>query len=151
MASLGHPCRLNFNGVSRLAFVTTETSLTEGQPNFARYLAVSWAGTLYKFLYIFGGSCPLTEFCPVQNSLCLKDLRWYRYCTALQQQASAKLCGVVQGMELENFRRKRHLYSAGRPSRWAPAHILVLSSFFPRVISPVADWMSFILPHMVWA
>ena len=28
-------------------------------------------------------------------------------------------------MELRNFRRGRHLYSAGRPSRWALAHILV--------------------------
>jgi len=32
---------------------------------------------------------------------------------------------VVQGMELRNFRRRRHLCSAGRPSRWASAHILV--------------------------
>jgi len=47
-----------------------------------------------------------------------------RYCTELQQRASAKLYGVVQGMELPNFRRGRHLYSAG-PSRWASAHILV--------------------------
>jgi len=31
---------------------------------------------------------------------------------------------VVQGMELRNFRRRRHLYSAGRPSRWISAHIL---------------------------
>jgi len=31
------------------------------------------------------------------------------YCTALQQRASAKLCGMVQGMELQNFRRRRHL------------------------------------------
>jgi len=33
----------NFNGFR----VTAETSLTGGQPNFARCLAVSWAGTLY--------------------------------------------------------------------------------------------------------
>ena len=64
-----------YETVSRLAFVITETSLTGGQPNFAQYLAVSWAGTLYKFLYIFGGSCPLTEFCPVQNSLYVQVLR----------------------------------------------------------------------------
>ena len=40
---------------------------------------------------------------------------------------SSKLCGVVQGMELWNFRRGRQLCSAsaGRPSRWASAHILV--------------------------
>ena len=39
-------------------------------------------------------------------------------------------CGVVKGMELRNFRRGRHLYSAGRPSRWASAHILFHFSFF---------------------
>ena len=40
--------------------------------------------------------------------------------------------------------RGRHRYSAGRPSRWASAHILVLLSFFffPRLFSAVADWMS---------
>jgi len=54
-------------------------------------------------------------------------LHWQRYCTALQQQASAKLCGVVHGMELRNFRRGRHLYLTGRLSRWASAHILVFS------------------------
>jgi len=27
---------------------------------------------------------------------------------------------------------------------------LLLSSFFPRLISAVADWMYAILPHMVW-
>ena len=47
------------------------------------------------------------------------------FCTALQQRMSAKLCGVVKGMELENFRRGRHLYSARRPSRWASTHTLV--------------------------
>jgi len=38
---------VNFKGVSRLAFVTAATSLTGGQPNFARCMAVSWPGTLY--------------------------------------------------------------------------------------------------------
>jgi len=63
LESLGHPSK--FQSVSRLAFATAPTSLTGGQPNRARSLAVSWAGTLY--VYIFGGSCPLTEFCPVQK------------------------------------------------------------------------------------
>jgi len=45
--------------------------------------------------------------------------------------------------------RERHLYSAGRPSRWALAHISS-SSYFHRLISAVRDWMSTILPHMVW-
>ena len=37
-----------------------------GQPNFARCLAISWARTLYIH---FCGSCPLMEFCQMQNSL----------------------------------------------------------------------------------
>jgi len=50
--SLGH---LNkFQRVSRLGSVTAAMSLTGGQPNFARCLAVSRAG--------FGGSCPWRNF-----------------------------------------------------------------------------------------
>jgi len=45
LASLGHPSK--FQRVSRLAFVTALTSFNEGQPNFARCLAVSWTVTLY--------------------------------------------------------------------------------------------------------
>ena len=58
------------------------------------------------------------------SNACLKCCQ--RYCMALEQRPSAKLCGV--GMELRNFRRGRHLYSAGRPSRWASAHIIVISA-----------------------
>jgi len=32
---------------------------------------------------------------------------------------SATVCGVVEGMQLRNFRRGHHLYSTGQPSRWA--------------------------------
>jgi len=41
-------------------------------------------------------------------------------------------CGVVQGMELSNFRRGRHLYSAGRSSRWSSVHILVMAALRSR-------------------
>jgi len=44
-SSLGHPNK--FQRVSRLAFVTAATLLTRGQPNFARWLAISWVGILY--------------------------------------------------------------------------------------------------------
>ena len=50
---------------------------------------------------------------------------WQRFLHGTRAAESAKLCGVVLGMELRNFRRGRHLYSAGRPSRLALAHILV--------------------------
>jgi len=36
---------------------------------------------------------------------------------------------VIQGMELQNFRRGHHLSSVGRPSRWALVHIPVLLFF----------------------
>jgi len=36
----------NFNQF-RVCFVTAAMSLTGGQPNFARFLVISWAGTLY--------------------------------------------------------------------------------------------------------
>jgi len=57
----------NFNGVRVL------TSVNGDQPNIARYLAVSWAATLYIHSE---GLLPLTEFCRVQNSLCVQALRY---------------------------------------------------------------------------
>jgi len=124
---LGHDS--NFQRVSRLGFVTAATSLTGRQPNFARCSAVSWAATLYNYIYIYtlsGALSPWRKFARCKIHFTSKScvlLYWQHYCTALQQQALAKLCGVVQGMELRNFRRGRHIYSAGRPSRWASAHI----------------------------
>jgi len=71
---------------------------------------------LLHYVYIFGGSCPLTEFRHVQNSLCVQVLS-SPILAALRHgtpaAGSAKVCGVVQGMELRNFRRGRHLYSLG--------------------------------------
>jgi len=58
----------NFN---RFRIITAATSLTGGQPNFARSLAVFWACTLYIH---FWGLLPLMEFCYVQNSLCIQVL-----------------------------------------------------------------------------
>ena len=56
---------------------------------------------------------------------------------------------VVGVSQTAALNRRRHLYWAGRPSRWALAHISS-TSFFPRLISAAGDWMSTILPHMVW-
>jgi len=52
---------------------------------------------------------------------------------------------MVQGMELRNFSRGRHLYSNGRPSCWQSSHILicffVLASFNVNV-GPVSNiWL----------
>ena len=34
---------------------------------------------LVHYMYIFGGSCPVTEFCQVQNSLCVQVLHAFFY------------------------------------------------------------------------
>ena len=53
----------NFSGFSHLGFITATTSFTRGQPNFARCLAVSWAGTLYiHFRRPPGGVLPSAKF-----------------------------------------------------------------------------------------
>jgi len=39
---------------------------------------------------------------------------------------------------------------AGRPYIFSSCRLFFLLLFFPRLISAVADWMSTILPHMVW-
>jgi len=70
LAILRHASK--FQRVSRLGFLTAPTSLNGGQQNFAGCLAVSWAGTLYIH---FGGSCSLTQFWHLQNSLCIQVLR----------------------------------------------------------------------------
>jgi len=83
---------------------------------------------LVHCIYIFRGSCPLTEFCQVQNSLFVQVLHSPILAALLHgtpAAGSAKLCGMVQGIEMQNFRRGRHLYSAGWPSRWASGYILV--------------------------
>jgi len=87
---------------------------------------------LVHCVYIFGSCCPLIEFRHVQNSFCVQVLRSAILAALLHgtpAMGSAKLCGMVQGMELRNFCRGRHLYSAGRPSRWASAHILAQHAF----------------------
>jgi len=73
------------------------------------------------YIVHFGGSGPLAQFLHVQNLLCVRVLRSPILAALLHgtpAAGSAKLCGVVQGMKLENFRRGRHLglYSAERPS-----------------------------------
>jgi len=146
----------------RLGFITAATSLNGSQPNFAQCLAVS---------YIFGGSCPVTEFCQVQHSLCVQVLRFPILAALLHGTRVVVVSQLTAALS-----RGRDLYSEGRPSRWALAHILVLSFFFMAalcnrgplyfcpvisllsiyllfsspIISAATDWMSTILLHMAW-
>jgi len=70
---------------------------------------------LVHYIYSPGVFAPWRNFvrCRIQvTSKSCVVLYWQRHCTALQQQVSAKLCGVVQAMELRNFRRRRHFHVA---------------------------------------
>jgi len=120
----GTPANFNTFSTSWLRYCTdiAQRRSTKLCTTFGRLLL--WC-TIYMQ---FWGLLPLTEFCQLQNSLCVQLLRSPKLTASLhgtRALASAKVCGVVQVMELRNFHRGRHLYSAGRPSRWASAHILV--------------------------
>ena len=76
------------------------------------------------YIHIFGGCCPITEFCQVQSSLCvLQDLRSPIGSVTARHSSSGREPNFAA------LSKGRHLYSAGRPSRWALAHILVLLLF----------------------
>jgi len=95
----------NFNGFRVLAsLVGRHRSLEVNQS-----LYDVWPSTgLLHYIYTFGGSCPWRNFATCKNSLCVL-LYWQHYCTTFDQWASAKLCGVVEGMESRNVRRRRHI------------------------------------------
>jgi len=120
----GNPA--NFNGFRVLASLLQRHHSSETN----KTLHDVWPspGLLHQ-IYIFGdyGILPGAKF-TLRPKSCVV-LYWQRHCMTLQQWTSAKHCGVVQGMELRSFCRGWHLYSAGWPSRWASAHILVFDMF----------------------
>ena len=115
-----------FQRVLCLGFITAATSLNGSRPNFARCLAVSWAGTLYLH---FPGLLPRNRILPGIKFSLRQSLALY-YITHVAARHSSSdhqpNCGMVQGMKLQNFRWGCHLYSAGRPSRLASTHTLVV-------------------------
>jgi len=51
------------------------------------------SSALVYYICIFGGSCQLTEFCQLQNSLCVRFfilLNWQHYCTVLEHWCQPK-------------------------------------------------------------
>jgi len=76
---------------------------------------------LVHYMYILG-AIAIAAFCSVQNSPCVQVLR------------SPTLAALLHGTwevgvrQTAAFSRGRHLYSVGRPSRWASANILVFTA-----------------------
>jgi len=129
--SLGHPSK--FQWVSGLGFVTAP-SLNGGQPHFVRCLAVSWAGTLY--IYIFGGSCPLTEFYHAGAKFTFRPNIAFSYIFSVIARHSSS----GRQPNFAAFSKGRHVYSSGRLSRWASVHILVLIFILHGIISNFYFW-----------
>jgi len=118
LASLGHPSK--FQPVSRLGFVTAATSLNGGQWNFAGCLTVSWAATLYMH---FEGLLPANWFSPAAKFTLRPSLAFsYIGSVTAQHSSSGRQPNFVawyKEWNLRNFRRGRHIYLSGRPSRLA--------------------------------
>jgi len=75
---------------------------------------------LVDYLYIFGGSCPVTEFLQVQNLLCVQVLRFSILAALLHGTRAVSASQTLRRgtrNAIKNLRRGRHLYSSGRPSR----------------------------------
>jgi len=120
LAGLGHPSK--FQRLSCLGFVTAATSLNGSQPNFARCLAVSWAGRLFinfRRLLPRNGILPRAKFTLRPASLALSYIG----------SVTARHSSSGREPNFSALSTRRHLYSAGRPSRWALAHILVTLCF----------------------
>jgi len=86
----------NFNGFRVLASLLRQHCSTEA----IQTLHDVWPSPgLVDYIYIFGGSCPLTEFCQVQNSLCVQVLHSPILAASLhgtpaEGVSQTKLCGV---------------------------------------------------------
>ena len=126
--SLGHPSK--FQRVSRLGFVTAATSLTGGQPNLARRLAVSCAGTL---LIHFRSLASWRNFARCKIHFAFQVLHSPILAALLH---GTRAAGVSQNLrratrnKITELSNRGGLYSAGWPSHWASAHILVLICCF---------------------
>ena len=70
----------NFNGFRFLASLLQRRRSTEANQT----LHDVWLSPgLVGYLYIFGGCCPVTEFCQVQNSLCVLQVLHFPVLAAL--------------------------------------------------------------------
>jgi len=100
--SLGHSSK--FQRVSRLGFVTAAMSLNGRMHNV-------WPSPgLVHYIYVFGGgSCPLTEFCQVQNSLWVQVLRW-------KEPQDENIMGLNENMPIV-LADRRHITVAVEQSR----------------------------------
>jgi len=84
----------NFNGFRVLAALLQRRGSSEANQT----LHDVWPSPgLLHYVYIFGGSCPLTELCPVQNSLYVQVLRSPTLAALLHGTPAAGVSQTLQG------------------------------------------------------
>ena len=137
---MGHPSK--FQRVTRLGFVTAPMSL-KSQRRSTKLCKMFGRLLRWYNLYIqFWGLLPTTtEFCHVQHSHCGKScvlLYWQRYCTTLEQYASAKLCGMLQGRELGSLGPR--VYA---PPRIAHGSVAIMLNIGPHSIYCSGGFLSY--------
>ena len=119
----------NFNGFHVLASLLQRRWSTEANQTLHDVWPLPVL-VVVDYMYIFGGCCPVMEFCQVQNSLCVLQVL---YCPIGRWHSSSE-----HEPNFAALSTGHHLYSAWRPSRWALAHILVL--IIAHVMLPVASY-----------
>jgi len=108
----------NFNGFHVLPSLLQRCCALEAKQTLHDVLAIPG---LVHYIYIFGGSCPDRILPGAKFTLCL-NVRSPILAALLHGTPTA---GVSQTLRqctrngITNFRRGRHLYLAGQPSRWA--------------------------------
>ena len=100
----------------------TDVAQQRGQPNFARCLAISCAGTLYIY---FREILPRNRILPGAK-FNLRPSLAFSYIGSV----TARHSSSGHQSNFAAFGRGHHLYLAGRPSHWASAHILVRHDLF---------------------
>jgi len=103
--SLGHPSR--FQWVLHLGFVTAARLLNGSQPNFARCLAVSWAGALYIH---FRGLLPRNGIFATCKIHCIQVLR------------SPILAALLRGTRVMCVSQTLQLWAVGATYIWLGGH-----------------------------
>ena len=119
----------DFNGFNVLASLLQRRHSTEGNQTLHNVWPLPG---LVDYTYIFGGCCSVTEFCQVHNSLCV--LQVLRSPTG---SVTARQSSIGREPNFAALSTWRHLDSAGRPSRWALAHILITGSIARSANLPV--------------
>jgi len=111
----------NFNGFRVLALLVQRCRSTEANQT----LHDVWPSPgLVHSIYIFGGSCPATKFfrCKIHFRTSLA------FSYIVSAAVTARHWSSGRQPNFAALSRGRHLYLAGRPSRWALAHILVFTA-----------------------